>query len=66
VHERKAVAGTLQHWLDPGKGIAELAGANKKAPLAKRLGFRSPTNYANEKQSLATPCEASATRLKAP
>jgi hypothetical protein len=27
VHERKAVAGTLQHWLDPGKGITGLAGA---------------------------------------
>jgi hypothetical protein len=38
VHERKAVASTLQHWLDPGNDITELAGANKKAPLAKRLG----------------------------
>ena len=29
MHERKAVAGTLQHWLDPGKGITKLAGAVK-------------------------------------
>ena len=27
MHERKAVAGTLQHWLDLGKGITRLAGA---------------------------------------
>jgi hypothetical protein len=66
VHKRKAVAGTLQHWLDLGKGITGLAGANKKAPLVKRLGFRSPTNYANEKQSLATPCDVFATWANAP
>ena len=61
MHEQKVITGTLQYWLDLGKGITKLAEPNKKAPLAKRLGIRSPTNYANEKQSLAMPCDVFAT-----
>jgi hypothetical protein len=30
IHEEKSIEGTLQHWLDLGKGITRLAGTKKR------------------------------------